>query len=69
MVQAYRLETVLEKDGTLTMTDLPFPAGASVEVIILVQPTASHPSDRYPLRGSPITYMDPMEPVAAAAPK
>ncbi len=63
-MQAYRLETVVQKDGTLTLNNLPLKAGSNIEVIILVQPaTSSHPN-RYPLRGKPVIYLNPMESVA-----
>ena len=63
-MQAYRVETTLEHDGTLTLTNLPLQAGEAVEVIILVRPSAALHQNRYPLRGTPITYRDPPEPVA-----
>ncbi len=63
-MQAYRVETVLQQDGMLTLSNLPLQAGASVEVIILVQPPASRRANQYPLRGTPITYLNPTEPVA-----
>ena len=63
-MQAYRVETVLQQDGMLTLSNLPLQAGAAVEVIILVQPTAPQRANPYPLRGAPITYVNPTEPVA-----
>ena len=33
-MQAYRLETVVQKDGTLTLSNLPLKAGSNIEVII-----------------------------------
>ena len=63
-MQAYRVETVLQQDGTLILKNLPLQAGASVEVIVLVQPPVATRSDRYPLRGTSITYLNPTEPVA-----
>lgn len=64
-MQAYRLETVLEQDGMLVLRSLPLQAGTTVEVIILVQPTPlPRHGERYPLRGLPVTYMNPTEPVA-----
>lgn len=63
-MEAYRLETVIQKDGSLILNHLPLKAGANVEVVILVQPAPSSRPDRYPLRGKPITYLDPLEPVA-----
>jgi hypothetical protein len=63
-MQAYRLETVIQKDGSLILNHLPLKAGSNVEVVILVQPVPSSHPDRYPLRGKPITYLNPLEPVA-----
>jgi NADPH:quinone reductase-like Zn-dependent oxidoreductase len=65
-MQAYRVNTTIQEDGTLTVSHLPLPTGEAVEVIILVQPSTARPQDRYPLRGMPITYIDPTEPVAEA---
>ena len=72
-MQAHRIETTATADGTLTLTGLPIPAGASLEVIILVreQPTRGQPKDedtlerQYPLRGTPYRYEAPTAPVAA----
>jgi hypothetical protein len=58
------VETTLDQDGTLTLTDLPFHAGDSVEVIILARPSKLAEQDRYPLRGKPIQYERPTDPVA-----
>ena len=63
-METHRIETTLEKDGTLTLTDLPFHAGETVEVIVLAKATPAD-GERYPLRGTPVTYADPFEPVAA----
>lgn len=60
----HRVETVFKQDGTLTLENLPFHAGETVEIIILAQ---SQPSDRqelYSLRGLPLRYDRPTEPVA-----
>ncbi len=63
-MQAYRLETTLAQDGTLTLSNLPFQAGDRVEVIVLAQPPSAPEMKRYPLRGLPIRYDRPTEPVA-----
>ena len=64
-MQAYRVETTLEQDGTLTLSNLPlFRAGEAVEVIILVQPPGVVSHQRYPLRGTSVHYSEPTEPVA-----
>ena len=65
-MQAYRVETTLSQDGTLTLSNLPLHAGESVEVIILVQPSVTPGRPRYPLRGLPVCYIEPTEPVAQA---
>jgi len=65
-MQAYRVETTLQQDGTLTLSNLPLRAGETVEVIILVQPPDAVDRQRYPLRGVPVRYVDPTEPVAQA---
>ena len=65
-MQAYRIETTLTQDGTLTVSNLPLRAGEAVEIIILVQPPASAGHPQYPLRGTPIQYREPTEPVAQA---
>jgi hypothetical protein len=65
-MQAYRQETIIQRDGTLTLRDLPLQAGEKVEVIIIVHPPATRPQHPYPLRGLPITYIDPTEPIASS---
>ena len=64
-LQAHRVETTVGQDGTLTLNHLPFPAGESVEVIILPRPASLQPGDPYPLRGSRVRYDDPLQPVAS----
>jgi hypothetical protein len=65
-MQAYRVETTLQQDGTLTLSNLPLRAGETVEVIVLVQSSVAVDRQRYPLRGLPVRYIDPTEPVAQA---
>lgn len=63
-MQAYHVQITVANDGTLKLNNLPFPAGETVEVIILKRPSASPRQNQYPLRGTPVTYIDPTEPVA-----
>jgi hypothetical protein len=63
-MQAYRVEAKIDQDGKLSLSHLPFRAGDAVEVIILYREPNLEPSDKYPLRGTHITYKDPTEPVA-----
>ncbi len=63
-MHAYRVKTKLTKDRTLTLDDLPFAAGETVQVVIVAEQATSAALDRYPLRGTPVQYIDPTEPVA-----
>jgi hypothetical protein len=63
-MQAFRIETIVQPDGTVMVQNLPLQAGETVEVIILVRPSTTPGQNAYPLRGTPITYIDPTEPVA-----
>jgi hypothetical protein len=63
-MQAYRVETILDEDGILTLCNLPLRAGEAVEVIILVQSPSVVSHQRYPLRGTSVHYSEPTEPVA-----
>jgi hypothetical protein len=65
-MQAYRANTTIQQDGILMLSNLPLQAGEAVEVIILVQSFTAPRQTLYPLRGTPITYIDPTEPVAQA---
>ena len=38
-MEAHRAEATVGGDGSVTVRDLPLPAGATVEVIVLVSPT------------------------------
>jgi hypothetical protein len=60
---AHRIETTLTQDGTLTLDHLPFQAGEAVEVTVLPQADRASES-RYHLRGTPVRYQNPMEPIA-----
>ena len=60
----HRIETTLQKDGTLTLDGLPFHAGETVEVIVLPKATPRN-IGAYLLRGTPVTYTAPFEPVAS----
>jgi hypothetical protein len=63
-MQAYRVETTVQPDGSLVIRHLPLQAGEAVEVIILVRPLLTATTHGYPLRGTPITYLNPTEPIA-----
>jgi len=61
---AHRIETTLQEGGRLVVESLPFPAGQAVEVIILSRSGGPGTSDREPLRGAPVRYDRPFDPVA-----
>ena len=63
-MNVHRIETTVVKDGTLTLTNLPFHAGDAVEVLILPRPHKPIGQERYPLQGKPIQYVNPTDPVA-----
>jgi hypothetical protein len=63
-MQAYRVETTVQQDGSLIVRNLPLQAGESVEVIVLIRPPTAALHNPYPFRGIPITYRDPFAPVA-----
>lgn len=62
-MNSHRVETTITEDGLLTLKDIPFHAGDSVEVIILARAAASGFQNGYPLRGKPVTYLDPTDAV------
>ena len=60
-MKAHRIETTLTENGTLTIGNLPFQAGDTVEIIILERYSRPLNSNPYPLRGKVIRYDDPFE--------
>jgi hypothetical protein len=65
MTPAHRTEAVLTEDGKLSLDNLPFRAGQTVEVIVLPATSPTAPGD-HPLRGSVLRYDRPTEPMAEA---
>lgn len=63
-MEAYKTEARIEREGELRLADLPFRAGDEVEVIVLRREPPRPAPNPYPLRGRPIRYEDPTEPVA-----
>jgi hypothetical protein len=63
-MQAYRTETIVAPDGSLVIKHLPLSAGEIVEVIILVQEQHKKGVKNYPLKGTPVTYHQPTDPIA-----
>ena len=66
-MQAHKIETVVQTDGTLQLDKLPFKKGDAVEVIIQKQQSEAQTENPYPLRGTtPYRYDDPFEPLVPA---
>ncbi len=63
-MQAFRVETIVQEDGSLIIKDLPFDSGEVVEVIILPQHLPGTQPKAYPLRGTKVIYHDPFKSVA-----
>lgn len=64
-MRTYRTEAQIGSDGELHLTKLPFQPGDDVDVYVFPKKKI-HPTDRaFFLRGTPIRYDDPTEPVAS----
>ena len=63
-MQTYHIETVVSKEGMLTIEGLPLHPGEKVEVIVKSQSPSDKNKNLYPLRGIPIKYKAPFESVA-----
>jgi hypothetical protein len=61
--QALRIKTVVTQDGELNIHG-PFRAGDSVEVIVFSEGSRQLNGERYPLRGTLYTFIDPFGSVA-----
>lgn len=60
-MQTYYAEIKVEKAGQLTLKGLPFDKGEAVQVFIAAP---EHLAPGYFLRGKPLQYQQPTEPVA-----
>lgn len=63
-MQAYKIEAEIDKNGTLTLGDLPFAEGEAVEIIILSRAPNLQDAQNCSLRGTPVQYRQPFEAVA-----
>lgn len=62
-MNAIRIETTVDEHGELHLTKLPFSAGESVEITVVSQRTDPR-TNKFPLRGMPIIYEGPTDPIA-----
>lgn len=60
-MEAYKIKAVVSNDGEIMLKEIPFHKGETVEVILL---STAGKEASYTLRGLPLTYIDPTEPVA-----
>ena len=60
----HRTETKIEPNGTIILRGLPFPEGDKVIVVITTRSSKSPQTTSYSLRGLPVEYKNPFEPVA-----
>jgi hypothetical protein len=62
-MNAIRIETTVDEHGDVHLKKLPFPAGEAVEVTVVAK-VSRQPVSEFPLRGVPIKYDRPTDPVA-----
>jgi len=60
-MQSAKIEAVVGKHGTITVTGLPMLEGERVEISVQTLPLAGNPTS-HPLSHLPLTYVDPFEP-------
>lgn len=63
-MNTHRLEIALTENGKITLDNLPFQAGETVEIVISLQQKISSPHNSFPLEGSVSYYDDPFDSVA-----
>jgi len=63
-MSTYRVDATLTEDGRITLDDVPFQAGDSVEIIIVSRSSRSTEKAPRPLRGKVIYYDKPTDPIA-----
>ena len=63
-MQTLHVETTCTEAGVLILRDLPIQEGDCVDVVVIPRSSAASMRDGYPLRGEPVEYIRPFEPVA-----
>jgi hypothetical protein len=63
-MQAHRIEAIVEPDGSVKLTALPFRPGERVEIIVLSAPSSAADKNEAPLYGTILHYDRPTDPVA-----
>jgi hypothetical protein len=62
-MEAIKIEAKVDEHGEVRLTKLPFQAGEFVEVTVIAKAPRQQGS-KFPMRGVPITYERPTDPVA-----
>jgi hypothetical protein len=63
-VQPLHVEAACTEDGIITLRNLPVRRGDSVEVVVIPRSSTASVQELYPLRGEPVEFARPFEPVA-----
>lgn len=63
MQQTYRVKTIVSKRGNLSIKGLPFQPGETVEVTVRRKRKKANVKAKYPLRGKPVVYREPLKSV------
>jgi len=64
-MKAHHTKAFVEKDGSITVRNVPFPEGEQVEVFVQSHEKAvTKTNGKYPLRGSVHRYEQPFDPSA-----
>ena len=61
---ACKIKANVSESGSVTLEALPFPAGTSVEVIVLEATPLLTPDNLYLLHNTPYHYDNPFDPIA-----
>jgi hypothetical protein len=64
-MEPFHVETTVQADRSVTVVDLPNSAGLPVEVIVIPHHGVASRFGAESLRGLPLTYVNPTEPVGA----
>ncbi|MDJ0845959.1 hypothetical protein [Crocosphaera sp.] len=64
-MNTYRLKIALTEKGKITLENLPFEVGQTVEIVISPQKKVPSSDNSLPLEGTVHYYDDPFEPVAS----
>lgn len=64
-MKSYRTAAVVDDEREIHLRGVPFHPGEEVEVVLQTRQSERGSETGYPLRGLPVRYEEPFEPVAA----